>query len=421
MRKKRARRLALFLAVVCLVCGLAGCLGAKSPDEYGYAMIIGVDEGQEKSFRVSMLLQRGNGSSEAAAKEGPGELVSVECESLFEAIDMLERSLPFALTLSRASAIVFSEALAESGSIDAVLSASLGTLLIRYYANLLVTRGSAEAYLKGLQGKVEQNVAKLQYNFVEYSEQTGYIPAITLAEFYGNAWSGAGDVLLPLAAEEQKEQGGQTEEDGALFEKTKKAGAAEEAKQTDMLGAAEMLPGEEERNGGMGVGMMGSAVFDGARMVGVLNGTHTQAVMMATGRFKQGRMRMHLPGGEEYSAMLSQQSRPEVSLWLGEKPRAEIKVSLFATSEQPARTAAYTNEQLQQWAGEYIEELLNKIFSACKESGADVFELGKAAAVQFSDTNQWETFDWKKEYAKLEVVFAVDVQFLYNPARSKLE
>ncbi len=67
--------------------------------------------------------------------------MGVECEDLFEAVELIESGVPFALNLSRTTAIVFGEEAARSGTLERLLSASLGTLHIRYYANLIAVRG----------------------------------------------------------------------------------------------------------------------------------------------------------------------------------------------------------------------------------------------------------------------------------------
>jgi hypothetical protein len=87
-----------------------------------------------------MLLQRGNGGQQSSESD-ICPLVGVECEDLFEAVELIESGVPFALNLSRTTAIVFGEEAARSGTLERLLSASLGTLHIRYYANLIAVRG----------------------------------------------------------------------------------------------------------------------------------------------------------------------------------------------------------------------------------------------------------------------------------------
>lgn len=441
LRKGWKRRAAAML--LCLLCiASTGCMGARSPDEYGYAVVIGIDKGETKPFYVTMLLQRGNGDTQSS-ENNLCPLVGVECEDLFEAVDLMESSLPFSLNLARTTAIVFGEELARSGELEQFLSASLSTLQIRYYANLITARGSAKEYLGGLQSELNPNIAKLQYTFIEYSESTGLIPAITLAQFYDRAWNAAGDVVLPLGAFDKQEcedeaegkkgaeqpaegQAEKTEQptEGQKEEKEKNTDQSAEPTPTptaDILGSPEYMPGQINRQGGLEAGMMGSALYKGTRLVGFLNGPHTQILMMATGIFKEGRIQIPDPNGHMVSILLAKKGAPKTTLALGEHPWANIRLELYASVDQPAIVANIGREQLQNHISSYLESSMQEVFAACQQLGCDVFQLGDAAVVQFTDTRQWETFDWDAAYQAVEASFTVDIFIQYNPTGSRLE
>lgn len=411
---------------------LSGCIGARSPDEYGYALVIGVDKGKEKPFYISMLLQRGNGGQQSSESD-ICPLVGVECEDLFEAVELIESGLPFALNLSRTTSIVFGEEAARSGTLERLLSASLGTLHIRYYANLIAVRGQAQDYLCGLQSDLNPNIAKMQYSFVEYGSVTGYIPAITLAQFYDRAWNEAGDIVMPLGMlEKQKsEEGGEKKSSEALPAKSpggdqEKQGTQAEQAPTpsptaDILGEQDYLPGQTGREGGLDSGMMGSALFHGAQLKGFLNGPHTQLLLMATGEFHKGRLRLPDPQGRMVSVLLQRKGEPCTTLSLGEQPSAHFQLSLYASVEQPASVADTSREELAKCFSAYLQDGMRSVFCACRDIGCDAFELGKVAVMQFTDTDQWESFDWPSAYAKTEADFSVEILLEYNPTKSRLE
>ncbi|MDR1620399.1 MAG: Ger(x)C family spore germination C-terminal domain-containing protein [Clostridiales bacterium] len=428
---KKALRIACVIlsAGVFLICA-AGCIEQKSPDEYGYVMLIGVDEGKMKPFHVSMLLQRGADDDEG---DTAGPLIAAECENLFEAVSLLESGLPFSLTLSRTSAIVISEAVASGGKAEELLDVSLGIVFIRYHANLITAHGRADAFLRRLQSGLNKNLTKLEKGFVEFSEETGYVPVVTLAQFYDLAWSGAGDVIVPLGAKEFADEGEARpakEKAGGMANGTpgdRNAGTigalAEEGViyAVDLLGEDTFLPGYMTREDGLTGGMMGSAVFKGTRMVGVLNGTHTQALLMATGHFRHGRMHIPLPDGKKISVMFTGKGKPATTLLLYDEPLASFKIDIHAAIEQPAGVASYSRQELRRGIEGYLEGLLREIFSACKAAGADVFSLGKAAVVQFDDARRWEAYDWEGAYTKTRAKFTVDAQIVFDFTRSRVE
>lgn len=55
---KKHNTAACVLLVLAFLLPCAGCLQGVSLDEYGYVLTIGVDQGEQKKFNISFLLQR---------------------------------------------------------------------------------------------------------------------------------------------------------------------------------------------------------------------------------------------------------------------------------------------------------------------------------------------------------------------------
>ncbi len=443
---RRYQRVIRILALLLLLLAIfSGCMGARSPDEYGYALLIGIDKGRTKPYFVSMLLQRGNGDNQSS--EGAmAALVGVECSDLFEAVETIESGLPFSLSLARTTAIVFSQDVARGPLLEQFLSASLGSLHIRYFANLIIAGGRAEDYLSGMQSEINPNIAKIQYNFIEYKEETGMIPAITLTEFYDRAWSKAGDVVLPLGGFEKRDTGGEEEQakpgeeegDGQGQRKpAEKESSAEGQKEDkekstqkedepeplliDILGAVDNLPGQTGRLGGLEAGMMGSALFRGTELKGFLNGPHTLLLLLGKGDFKNGRIQLKDQNGDNISILLTKKGTPEVRLSLGEEKKAEFLVSVYASVEQPAAVAGLDKETVKRDIEAYLENGMGQVFLACQQLGCDSFDLGEAAVRQFTSTEQWEAYSFRNVYRQIRAEFDVTAFIEYNPTGSRVE
>ncbi len=427
------------IAVLSLLMLLSsGCISAKSIDEYGYATIIGVDAGRNKPLFVSMLLQRGNGAMEGAESELCAH-VGVECDDLFEAVDLIESSLPFSLNLSRTAAIVFGEDIARSGGLEGLLASSLGMLNIRYYANLISVRGRAYDFLSGIQSELNPNVAKLQYSFVDYSRRTGFIPSITLSEFYENVIAENNDILLPLGVFDSgcsKESGAKNEDEKKSSSKNSASSQSEKEQSekgeddegrmldipqaADILGATEYLPGQMERQGGLESSMMGSALFHKHRLIGYLNGLHTQALLIAKGQFEKGRIQLPLPDERLISVRLIAKAQPKVNLELGEEPKAYFEITLYASIEHP-ELKEYSNEEMEARIAVFLENRVAEVFTACQSLGSDVFGLGNVAVKLFKRTSAWEAFDWEAAFKNTRAEFKIDIYLDYNPSKSSVE
>ncbi|OQA14620.1 MAG: hypothetical protein BWY62_00972 [Firmicutes bacterium ADurb.Bin356] len=413
----------------------SSCISSKSIDEYGYATVIGIDSGKTKAFFVSMLLQRGNGAEEGAESDLCTH-VGVESEDLFEAVGLIESSLPFSLNLSRTAAIVFGEDIALNGGVEQLLSASLGMLNIRYYANLVSVRGRAEDFLGGIQSELNPNVAKLQYSFVDYSRRTGLIPSFTLSEFFESTFAHSSDILLPLgefnpeikkdsASENGAKDGGRNNSSAETEKEQSEKGEKEKSSQplqkaADILGSTEYMPGQIKRLGGLQASMLGSGLFHKHRLIGYLNGLHTQVVLIVKGQFEKGRIQLPLPNGRIISVRLSAQSQPKIRLILGETPKATFEIALYANVEHP-EIREYSNSDMEILISEFLKKRAEEVFLACQALGSDVFELRNTAVKLFRRTSDWEAFNWEAAFKEVAVAFEIAVYLDYNPSKSSVE
>ncbi len=384
------------LLFCCALLLMGGCLGAKSADEYGYVLMLGVDEGKDAPFYVTMLLQKGSGGDETDATADSALTTGVSCGGLHEAVELLEGSLPFELELSRTTAIVFGEGAARSGSAaKEFLGASMGSLGIRHYANIMVAKGAAWEFLTGLNSDTAPNLAKLQQSFLEYSNVTGLTPVTTLGEFYEGTWSTVLDPVVPL---------GEFRED-FLNQDAVKEESLDGVKEATLLQS----------------NLSGCALFDGPYMTGALSGEQTQLLLMARGEFRSGRMHIPDPEGLNMSVSLKSGGMPKLTLSLSDPPEAAFMIFLEATVERPATVASTDADELEAHIAAYIEEGLQKTFALCQDAGADSFGIGRAAVRQFSSAAKWEEYEWEREFPKTTAEFQVTVTLNYNPSGSRME
>ena len=98
MRKHRTGAfLMLMLALAPLCCG---CLEATSLDEYGYVLTIGVDQGEQKKYNISFLLQKEGDSQEAQTGAG-SYIITAEGDNLFDALTVVHVGVPYELNFTR--------------------------------------------------------------------------------------------------------------------------------------------------------------------------------------------------------------------------------------------------------------------------------------------------------------------------------
>ena len=172
MRKHRTRALLMFTLVLAPLC--CGCLEATSLDEYGYVLTIGVDQGEQKKYNISFLLQKEGDSQEAQTGAG-SYIVTAEGDNLFDAIMVAHVGIPFELNFTRTNFILLSDQISSS-RMDEFLSISFNALNLRQSVKLVIVRGTCAEYFEGLTSADIPNVAKRQYNLFRMYQQEGMVP-----------------------------------------------------------------------------------------------------------------------------------------------------------------------------------------------------------------------------------------------------
>ena len=117
----------LMLALAPLCCG---CLEATSLDEYGYVLTIGVDQGEQKKYNISFLLQKEGDSQEAQTGAG-SYIITAEGDNLFDVLTVVHVGVPYELNFTRTNFILLSDQIASSSRMDEFLSISFNALKLR--------------------------------------------------------------------------------------------------------------------------------------------------------------------------------------------------------------------------------------------------------------------------------------------------
>ncbi len=392
---------------------VSGCLPTMSLDEYGYVLFVGVDHGSLLPYEVTLMLQKTEDSGDAQQSSN-ALLLSVECADIFEAVDLLSASVPYQLNMSRVNGIVFSKDLAQNGKMQEFLDMSFGRLRMRHYINIMISQGSAQEFLKGIGSMDGLVLSKLQANYLTYSFQTGFVPICNLSLWSEAVTGKTADAIVALCAYNDEVE---PLESGQQTPKPPDVRSEPDSVNESVYG---YLPDELQRQGGLQSILMGSALFDGDKMVGYLDGQHTQLLLMATGQFEKGFLQLPDPRGEHMNIALMKHAQPTTTLDM-ESTAATVKISLVADIDIPEILAGISAEELQTHIENYLEENMDKVFRTCQKLGADSFGMGKAAVRHFNSTEEWECFDWDSVYQKLKTTFDITVKLGHHPEKSNLE
>lgn len=396
------RILALILIAVLLL-PIAGCMEARSMEDFGYVVGIGFDPGKTMPYKISLMLQRAQAGQAEGNDNGTIEIFSAECRGLLEAVETISSSLPFILDFSRTLMFVFSQELASrEGAVEDLMSVSFPRLRIRYNAMVSIALSSAADVFEGLKTDIEPNLSKIHKNYLLYSKTSGLVPLMNVMALHEAVNERYEDALLMVCGVTGKDS---SNPPPVLVETEDYA----------------YIGGSMQIKSDMKASLAGSAVFSGSRMIGILDGQHTQLMLMARGDFQEGRIRLKDAGGKDVNFFVIAKGKPRFSLTLEPKPSASVSIPLRAYLEQPEDMSEEEINEVKARLEAQIEEGLTELFYACRAQGSDAMGFGRYAVKLFSKQEAWRDYDWQAAYAALEATFAVEIDMDRTAAKSELE
>ncbi len=404
-------RLAALILIIALVCPLlAGCLESASLDEFGYALSIGVQKGEQKTYRIYLLVQKESSDAEAQ-QSGGGTVLGAEGNSIFDALEIINLGAPYQINLTRVEYIAFSEEIARSELMQEFLSLSFNSLRMQKSVNLLVVEGNIDEFFEGYNLEETPNITKLQYDISRDLENMGLVSVMNASEFFESVLNKRADAVLGYGVidssivtsdEQTKQEQGGGQGGGQGDEQSGEEGG-EEGKPEDTLGGI-------QRFGGMKSAVYGCAVFDGWKMAGVLDGHDTQALLMARGEFVKGTLVLNVENGI-LAVGLSAINKPNIRIELEPELKAELSISIRCSIRQDSTGLVYKYRiaDIEQMVEKHLETQLDRIFKGCLEMNSDAIGFGRAAAMKFSSAKKWEEYRWKDQFQRLQASFKVNV------------
>lgn len=422
------KKLALTISIIlCSLC-FSGCLNAVQADSYTYVVAVGFDRGKQYKYEISMLLQTEKGGDSQTATGG-GEVISAEGDTLFDVVTTIHAGGPYRLNFSRVNTIVMQEELARRGEFQSLADVAFNSIKMRRSVKLVTTTCEAKSFLQGLCQPNSQNMTKLLYDVYENYALDGITAIMSYSLFVECVRSGRSDSVMMLGgldttAVKQAEQQS-SEISGSSGSSSGESGGS--------AGSEGGTGGQEQkepqfttdgvlRTGGLSSFVSGVALFDRWYMRGVLNGEDTKYLLIGTSGLKTCSITFDY-GNKAVVLYLKDMQPAKVSLTLGEKPQAEVKLTAYCNILQ--YTGKMNKDEwengLKEASEGYIEGEIQRVFDICKGVNCDAFAFGRHAAMQFSDTLEWEDYDWKRRYPYLTATFDVELKLADENVTTQLE
>lgn len=405
---KRISAAVFILAFLCSM--LAGCSEAVEVDDDIYPVAMGLDKGVNNKLIVTIEYptykggggggQPGAGGNEGESGGGGGYQVpganihTIETPTILEGLDIFNMAISRRISFIHIKLLVISEELAREGVGD-----YLGPMA-RYRSTrstmfVLVTKGKAVDFIKENKANIGESLTKSIELMEEQSKKTSYFPDINFHEFYRDISS---SYSAPYAAY-------------VGVNDFKKLVMEDEGEKNKLVTEYDYLPGDMPRAGVAKREYVGTAVFDGDRMVGSLNPTETRYMLMLNGKFKRGVFTIedNKSPGKGIVADIGLERAPLIkSRFEDGIPVFDIKLDIDANIEAIQSRINYEKlnmiDDLSNQIKSHLEEGMEKTLEkAQKELKSDVFGFGNKLAGHFSTIQEWENYNWLSHFSESKI------------------
>ncbi|MBR4906070.1 MAG: hypothetical protein IKZ44_04375 [Clostridia bacterium] len=377
----------IFIMLLCCTL-LLGCMQSKNIDEYAYVLNVGVERGTTMPYLMTVLVSVPGGTEDTKVEN---VVITAEARSFSEACETLNAAYPSRLSFARASLLAIGEDLAKDGAQSAFLDFAFGKPDLWPNLRTVVVKPPIRDVFEGWITEADPSLRKIKTAVGDLAIESGIAADIGYSTYLEAISDKRFDAMLAYA------------------------GVNEYGLEPDLIGgeAYPHVGGSLLVESALKTSTAGSAVFDGDRMVGILDGRHTMETLMVTDAFRKGEMRFTLPDGSALDATLYRMRAPKVRLGHGE---ATVELFLEADILEPALVSA-DRDALKTFLQDQLETELRAVLSALQQAGSDAMGFGRFRAKQFRTAADWEACDWKAEYRSLRVAFSVTLMLSHDPER----
>ncbi|MBR5287010.1 MAG: hypothetical protein IKU34_00270 [Clostridia bacterium] len=383
---------ALSCAILSLLCG---CSGGMEIESGLFVLSLAVDPAPEGNMTVTIKALSGTqeaaGGEDASAKAAQGDaqpsalespepgyiVMSATAKSCLLALDLLSATTPRTLNLSQLKEIVINETLARSQATLSILKEIHSLYRAGDDAVVVVTPDDAGDFIRRQRAVLGLRLSKyLQVLFEHFEDIDTIPPDAELAAVIAAMESGVVDAAAVYAA-------------GNSFDNTLVlSGTAE----------TDRLPGHLPRTAPAQNEYLGSAVFSGAAMTGVLTGDETGILCLLAGK---ARTRTFTLSGAQYKTNIPTRVTRRIDPQSGALC-VDIRMNLTRIAGESSQTGADIARQIETGAAALIARL--------QAMGSDAVGFGRAAVRRSLTIQAWRASDWMTLYSAAPVRVTAQVR-----------
>lgn len=409
------KRIGSIVVAAILLITSTGCLDSSETDDNIYAIVVGIDKGAYNKVIVTVQYptyrNRGDSSSGTSQNSSVGVNVhSIEAPSVLEGINLLNMVISRRISLKHTKLLVISEKIARQG-LGKYIAAFSRYREPRRSKAVIITKGNAVDFIKENKANIGTSITKTIELMQTQSKTTGFFPDVRFHEFYQKIITSYGQGIATYAGVNN-------------FNKLLLNG--DNPKSITILNP-NYSPGSLPRIGATKGEFVGTAVFNGDKMVGSLNPWETRYLLFLTGKFKRGMFVIYDKFSPDniIAFELKLARKPKIKgKFENKKPVIDIDLYLEGDIAGIQSRIDYAHLKLIQSLNSQIqnylqEDIMKTIVKTQKDFKSDVFEFGTKFVGYFPTIKEWEAYNWLNHYEDAKINLNVKVDMRRTGVRTK--
>jgi spore germination protein KC len=396
----------ILLPLICFLF-LSGCWDRQEISDLAQVWAIGIDKNVDIPGNYVLTLQvtspqeaaadGGGGGGQQSGEEKAVWVLSSECQTISDALDVANQVSPRKLYFGHTRAIVFGEELAREG-IREILDYFQRDRSFRRTIRLLVARGSTAQRILEANPRLEKVPSVALMDILGLAEQSGNTLTVKM-----------GDFLLALANPGSDPLCG-----SITVNDNRKVVLSENMDPQDSSENGETRGFGVNRNS-LELRIAGNAIFAGDRVVDWLDSQEIKGCLIVKNKLKYATLLVYYPEDDTKitfrtfsckSKIIPQFNEGKLSFLI----KVKLKVALIEQLGELNPSSAETFSQIEQVLEELVQEKIYRAIGKAQKNKADIFGFG--TTLYRKHPQLWkENYqqDWPETFAQLPVNLELDL------------
>lgn len=379
------------LLAAALLLSIGGCWDQLELEEQAFVVVLGLDQGPNRTVSVTFQIanpQVGTTNIGAAENEPASEIVTFTASDILAAKEIANSNVSRTISFAHLKAIIVSESFASSDLFHHIIGSAIADPEMRREVNIIICKEKPEKFIQNNKPKLETRPHKY-FQFMQTRwQENGYVPYSTINRYLQRIELDT--IFLTIYA-------------------TSEPGEPEVSRNEDHY-----IAGEVPKRGGDPVQMMGSAVFRGGKMIGMMTGEETRWAVLLR----------HKSMTDSFVTTYQDPLNPRygISIRLFKNGKTDVKMNLrqdpiVIDVTMPLRIQVLSNPSLVNYAtradhqkrleASLSEQITSRIEEVIKktqrEYKGEPFLWNLIARTKFNTWNSYQKYDWPKHYAEAKV------------------